>query len=79
MYEDIIRFTRAVPFRPFRVVLIDGRVFTVRYPDMILPTRTRVVLAHAPAAGPADAVERVEYLSPDRIRAVEPEPHSWEA
>jgi hypothetical protein len=73
-YDDVARLTRAVPFRPFRVVLADGRAFDILYPDMILPTRTTVGLGIPSSASPPDGVERVEYVAPDGIRALEPLP-----
>jgi hypothetical protein len=73
-YEDITRLTRAVPFSPFRVVLADGRAFNVVVPDMLLPTRTRVVIGVPAPGSPPDAVDRVVYSTPDGVRALEPLP-----
>jgi hypothetical protein len=34
--DEVRRFQKHEPFRPFEIVLVDGRVFRVRHPDFIL-------------------------------------------
>ena len=36
MIEEIRRFQKHQPFRPFEIILIDGRKFRVPHPDFIL-------------------------------------------
>ena len=36
MIEEIRTFQRRQPFKPFEIVMVDGRVFPVRQPEFIL-------------------------------------------
>jgi hypothetical protein len=69
---DVRAFTRAEPFRPFRVRLTDGTTYEVRYPHMALSTESFLVV------GPPDpegnglwALEPVE-VTWDRVAGLEP-------
>jgi hypothetical protein len=33
--QEILRYVRAQPFRPFRIHLVSGRSFDVRHPEMV--------------------------------------------
>jgi hypothetical protein len=61
--EDILSFTRAQPFVPFEVTLTNGERYTIRHPDMIVPTLGMATIG-IPAPGAAeDAAERVVHVS----------------
>ena len=36
--EDIRELTRAIPFRPFRLFLTNGEKYSVRHPEMLIPS-----------------------------------------
>jgi hypothetical protein len=42
--EDVLRWLRAQPFRPFRITLNSGRTFDVRHPEMVRLLRTTLLL-----------------------------------
>ena len=44
--EQIREHLRLMPFRPFRLQLVDGRVFEVRHPDfaMVVPNRRHLIV-----------------------------------
>jgi hypothetical protein len=33
--EEILRYIRAQPFRPFRIQMVSGRTFEIRHPEMV--------------------------------------------
>ena len=33
--QEILRYVRGQPFRPFRIHLVSGRTFDVRHPEMV--------------------------------------------
>jgi hypothetical protein len=35
MIEEVRRFQKAVPFKPFEILMVDGRRFAVPHPDFI--------------------------------------------
>jgi hypothetical protein len=45
--DDVLRKARRKPFRPFRLHLTDGQVYTVRHPEMILVGRRTAVVGVA--------------------------------
>jgi hypothetical protein len=38
LQTDLLKLTRKVPFEPFRLTLTNGENYTIRHPDMIMPT-----------------------------------------
>lgn len=61
--DDILQFTRAVPFRPFRVTLTNGENFDIRHPDMILATSGMASIARPAPSGPPDAADVAVHVS----------------
>ncbi len=37
--EALNVFLKAVPFRPFRITMVNGRTYDIRHPEMVLLTR----------------------------------------
>ena len=37
---EVVKYLRAVPFRPFRITLTDGRTFTIEHPELMMVGRT---------------------------------------
>jgi hypothetical protein len=44
--NDILTYTRAIPFRPFRMILNSGKSFDVRHPEMVHVTVSSVAYFH---------------------------------
>ena len=40
--DDVLEWSRAVPFRPFRICLNSGRTYDIRHPEMIRVGRSYV-------------------------------------
>ncbi len=59
--DDVFQYTRAEPFRPFRMVMNSGRAYEVFHPEMVRVARTSVVVFFADR--PEDPVERFELVS----------------
>ena len=43
-YEDMIGILRIEPFKPFRILASDGRIYEARHPDQALTMDNRVIL-----------------------------------
>ena len=57
---DIFAYTRAAPFRPFRMILNSGKSYDVRHPEMVRVTVSTVLYFHAAdPEGPAESWETV--------------------
>ncbi|MCH7719844.1 MAG: hypothetical protein IH988_02475 [Planctomycetes bacterium] len=61
---------RQRPFTPFRLCMTDGTAYEVRHPEMMLVTRSEVVIAMDP--GDDQIPERSAYLDPVHITRIEP-------
>lgn len=42
--DEILRFTKAAPFRPFRIQMVSGRTFDVRHPEMVRPGKRDLII-----------------------------------
>lgn len=69
--DEIRTFAKATPFKPFEVVLVDGRTFEVRHPDFIFipPGRGTWVYIVPPKGSAAEHINTVVISS---IRHIEP-------
>ena len=75
---DFHPWTRAVPFQPYRIVLKNGTVYPVHYPDMVLPLKAKAVIL-VPNATRKDRDEdlfRVQMTDIDRIEPIDSLPNS---
>ncbi|NMG20391.1 hypothetical protein [Brasilonema bromeliae] len=43
--EALNTFVKAVPFRPFRITLVNGTTYDIRHPEMLLLTRRDAFLS----------------------------------
>lgn len=51
------------PFEPLRIKTINGEVFEVRHPEMVMLAKSAMVILHPDSDGsPSDKVEYVSYL-----------------
>jgi hypothetical protein len=66
---DILAYTRAVPFRPFRFVLNSGKSYEVRHPEIVRVTLSSVLYFYA--ADPEGPAERWETVSLSLIQDIE--------
>ena len=67
---EIRAHLRKEPFRPIRIYISDGASYDVRHPELVLVTRTEVVIAFD--AGEDDIPERSAYCDPVHITRIEP-------
>ncbi len=59
--EDILSYTRAVPFRPFRIVMNSGRDYEIRHPELIRVGRSTCIVFFV--GTDSDVFERWESVS----------------
>jgi len=59
--DSVLTYIRAIPFRPFRLVLNSGRSYDVRHPEMVRVGRDTLIYFYATA--PEEPFERSEFVS----------------
>ncbi len=69
--DDLLAWTRATPFIPFRMRLNSGRTFEIRHPEMLRVGRSTVNV-YTFAGEPADPFERMDMVSLVLIESIEP-------
>ena len=71
--EELRRLLKQRPFRPFRVLVSDGRIYDVRYPEMNLlgPSFIKIGI---PEPGPNPICDHTEFVRLAQIVRVEPLP-----
>lgn len=68
--REIIELQRQQPFPGLRIHISDGQSYEIRHPELMLVTKTKVVIA-LPAS--ADEVpEKTVYCDPIHITRIEP-------
>ncbi len=60
--QDILRYIKDEPFRPFRIHMASGKVFEVRHPEMIRVGRSFLVIFTYVADEP-ELLDRWETVS----------------
>ena len=68
--DDIRAHLRREPFQPIRVYISDGSKYDVRHPELMLVTRTEVVIALDP--GDDQIPEHKIFCDPVHITQIEP-------
>jgi hypothetical protein len=48
---DLLSYLRACPFRPFRIIMLDGTAYEIRHPDLVMVGLTSTVIGYP---GPSD-------------------------
>ena len=69
--DDLLAWTRATPFVPFRIRLNSGRTFEIGHPEMLRVGRSAVNI-YTFAGEPSDPYERMEMVSLLLVESVEP-------
>ncbi|MGL4464816.1 MAG: hypothetical protein ACRC1K_21900 [Planctomycetia bacterium] len=69
--DDLLVWSRAVPFVPFRLRLNSGRTYDIRHPEMLRVGRSAVNI-YTFAGEPTDPYERMEMASLVLIESIEP-------
>jgi len=59
--DDILSYVRAMPFRPFRIVLNSGRTYDIRHPELIRVGRSTCIVFFV--GNERDVFERWESVS----------------
>jgi hypothetical protein len=68
--EDIHVHVRRRPFEPFRVRVTDGAHYDARSPELILVTRSEIVIAFRPL--PGAVADRKVFIDPIDITRITP-------
>ena len=68
--DDLLDWTRATPFVPFRIRLNSGRTFDIRHPEMLRVGRSTLHV-YTFIGEPTDPYERVDMISLVLIESVE--------
>lgn len=68
--DDIRTHLRRQPFQPLRIYISDGSKYEVRHPELMLVTRTEVVIALDP--GSDKIPEHKIFCDPVHITQIEP-------
>lgn len=42
--DEILKYIKAEPFRPFRIHMVSGRTYDIRHPEMVKVTRRALVI-----------------------------------
>jgi len=72
---DVLAYTRAAPFRPFRLLLNSGKSYDVRHPEMVRVTLSSILYFHATdPEGPAESWETVSISLLQNIVHVDAKP-----
>jgi hypothetical protein len=69
--DDLLTWTRAAPFIPFRIRLNSGRAFDIRHPEMLKVGRSTLNI-YTYTGEPTDPYERMEMVSLLLIESIEP-------
>jgi hypothetical protein len=69
--QDLLQWNRAIPFRPFRIVLNSGRTYEIRHPEMLKVGQTAMNI-FSYSGEPADPYEHMEMVSIVLVERVEP-------
>jgi len=67
--EELLTYCRAIPFRPFRLVMNSGKTYDIRHPEMARVTLSAVYVFFADS--PDRPAQRVEAVSLSLIQNVE--------
>jgi hypothetical protein len=69
--EDVQKFLRSRPFRPFRLTLTDGRIYDVTHPELALVGRNWVEVGLARPGDPEGVADGAVTLSLLHIMQIE--------
>lgn len=71
--QDILKWASARPFVPFRMRLIDGRVFEARNPFPVKVGETTLCIFrwNKPPTNPHETFDGVDMTSPDWVESIE--------
>jgi hypothetical protein len=69
--EEVLTWTRATPFVPFRIKLNSGRMFDIRHPEMLRVGRSSANV-YTFASAPIDPYDRMEMIALVLIESIQP-------
>jgi hypothetical protein len=69
--EDVLYWTRAAPFQPFRMRLVSGKTYDIRHPEMVRVGRSSLIVFSFSGEA-SDPYERLEMVSMGLIERIEP-------
>lgn len=72
--DEVLRYVRAAPFRPFRIHMASGQTFDIRHPEMVRVGKRDMVIFRfvSDAAGIYDDWDTVGLLLVESISYLEP-------
>ena len=68
--EDMQEILEARPFKPFRLHLTDGEAFDITHPELVMQTRSKLIVDLPPRQG-SRIVEHVEHCALMHVVRVE--------
>ena len=71
-HEELRRLLKQRPFKPFRVLVSDGRTFDVHYPEMNQLARSFIKIGIPAADLPRPICDHLEFVPLAQIVRVEP-------
>lgn len=78
--EEVLNYLRARPFVPFRVCLLDGTVYEVHHPELLLPgARSLTIGLNADPTQPVYEPGRIVTVSLLAVSRLEPLPQAQPA
>jgi hypothetical protein len=72
---DFFPYTRAVPFKPYRIHLTDGTVYRIDWPDMVMPLPSHALVV-VPTPNRPDRDELIVRVPFTNVSRLEPEEHN---
>jgi hypothetical protein len=69
--EDVLRWVKAVPFKPFRICMNSGRAYDIRHPEMLKVGRSAVHI-YSYVGNPEGPHARMEMIGLVLIERIEP-------
>ncbi len=74
--EDILKFLRQRPFRPFQITLTDGRVYDIHHPELVMVGRSDMEIGIPSPRYKEPVYERIVFVSLLHVMQVEMLPES---
>ena len=68
--SDIAVWTKAEPFRPFRIVMSAGRFYDVRHPELVIVLEDSLI--HSTPVDEEDTYRRAQMIGLSLIDRIEP-------
>jgi hypothetical protein len=75
--QEVAKFLRSEPFRPFRLTMTDGRTYTIEHPELMMVGRTTAEVGVRSQDFAAIVYDHTVTISLLRVMQIEVLPESW--